>query len=280
MNQDLNNNYNNNLQSNYEPGVNPTIQNQNSTSNNDINNQPVISNDSNKGENPIISKKALIIIFLVILMLIGVFIGIKFIGKDNIPNNPNTEKNLIPEGVDFKSIDKSKISYTDEKLFKCNNIDDDTCEITYNESEDKIIKVPETIAGKKVVGIKKWAFINNKVTEYIILPDTVEYIDDNSFVNDEALRYVDFGKNLKKIGYGTFNNVNLETVDFPDGMESMNFPFGFAENLKEVYIPASVTEITEHIAITAMTPNIVIVTPVGSKAEEIAKRDGLPVKNS
>ena len=157
-------------------------------------------------------------------------------------------------------------------------IDDNTCEITYSESQDKIIKVPEEISGRKVVGIGKFSFTNNKITEYIILPDTVEYIENSAFVNDDALRYIDFGKNLKKIGYGAFNYVNLETVDFPEGMETINASFGFADNLKEVYIPSSVTNITK-IASIKITPNIVIVTPAGSKAEEIAKRDGLPVRN-
>ena len=294
MNQDLNNNFNS-PQSNYDSNFNSTMQEQNTVVDNNLNTQSTdfINNNDVKKENH--SKKYLIIGFIIILVLFGVVIGVKLLnGNSNIDksdsnnsfgvvdgNNNNIVSNqddLIPEGVDFKNINKDAIPYTDESYFKYRNIDDNTCEIISNESEDRIIKVPEEISGRKVVGIAKYAFINNKITEYIILPDAVEYIDDNAFVNDEALRYIDFGKNLKKVGYGTFNNVNLETVDFPEGMESMNSPFGFVDNLKDVYIPASVTNITK-IASTKMTPNIVIVTPAGSKAEEIAKRDGLPVRN-
>lgn len=167
-----------------------------------------------------------------------------------------------------------------EDDFSIVDLGDGTCKISACEATARKLVVPDTIRGLKVVGIGDYAF-NQCPAEEIVLPDSVEFIETNAFCLCENMRKVDLGSGLKRIGQLAFLSCNaLERVDFPDGMTTLeSFVFGACEKLGEVYIPASVTEIPMGIANITQCPNIVIVTPAGSVAEQAAKDNGLPVRN-
>jgi hypothetical protein len=164
--------------------------------------------------------------------------------------------------------------------FSIVDLGDGTCEISYCYSESSVIEVPSTIYDKTVVGVGQFAFNQSDAVE-IILPDTVEYIDSYAFSECENLESISFGQGLLRTGEMIFNDCNsLKQVTFPEGMTTMeSITFGFCDILEEVYIPASVTDIENGIAIVEMCPNIIIVTPAGSRAEEVALEYELPVVN-
>lgn len=160
------------------------------------------------------------------------------------------------------------------------DLGDGTCKISLCESTASKLVVPGTIRGQKVAGIGDYAF-NQCPAEEIVLPDSVEFIEANAFCLCENLRRIDLGTGLKRIGQNAFLSCNqLERVDFPEGMAVLeSFCFGACEKLGEVYIPASVQEIPMGITNLSQCPNVVIVTPAGSVAEQTAKDTGLPVRN-
>lgn len=165
--------------------------------------------------------------------------------------------------------------------FSVADLGDGTCEILTCYSDATVIEVPETLCGYTVIGVGQNAFSMTEASQ-IILPDTVEYIDDYAFSICENLKTVNFGEGLQQTGCMIFNECNaLENITLPESMTTMaSALLGVCENVKEVYIPASVVNIPEGIASIVLCPNIVIVTPTGSVAEAAAIEAGLPVRNS
>lgn len=75
------------------------------------------------------------------------------------------------------------------------------------------------------------------------------YIDvvscpDALFSECRNLKTITFSNNVKTIGLDTFYNCAVETINLPDGLESLGArAFGSCDNLTSVVIPASVTNI-------------------------------------
>lgn len=176
--------------------------------------------------------------------------------------------------------EESGVSQTGEGDFTITDFGDGTCEVSSCTAEGSRIQVPETLGGCKVIGIGTFAF-NCVSAQEIILPDTVEYIDNYAFNGCEKLKTVSLGSGLKQTGQMIFNTCNaLEKVEFPEGMTTMNYlAFGGCAELGEVVIPASVTEIPNGITFPGVCPKIVIVTPAGSVADQVARDNGLSVRN-
>lgn len=165
-----------------------------------------------------------------------------------------------------------------ESDFEIIDLGDGTCSLRYCSSEALYVEVPEVLYGKTLVSLESFSF-NQSAAEEIVLPDTITRIDDYAFVGCERLKSVTFGSGLKSIGEMIFNDCAvLETVIFPDSLTTMDsYAFGTCANLGEVYIPASVTSIPYGITSLTLCPNIVIVTPEGSVAEDVAIESELPV---
>lgn len=165
-----------------------------------------------------------------------------------------------------------------ESDFEIIDLGDGTCSLRYCSTEALYVEVPEILYGKTLVSLESFSFNQSAAVE-IVLPDTITRIDDYAFVGCERLKTVTFGSGLKSIGEMIFNDCAvLETVIFPDSLTTMDsYAFGTCAALGEVYIPESVTEIPYGITSLTLCPNIVIVTPEGSVAEEVATEMELPV---
>lgn len=144
---------------------------------------------------------------------------------------------------------------------------------------EDILVVPDTISGAPVGIIKGNAFAEVPSKE-IVLPDSVTVIGHGAFMYANNLEKIDLGTGLTTIGEGAFQGCpSLLSVSFPEGMTTFEgIVFQSDDKLGEVYIPASVTEIVS-IGNPKNCPNLVVVTPSGSRAEEVAIEAGLPVKN-
>lgn len=177
---------------------------------------------------------------------------------------------------DSQEIDVS--SFVSEGDFEYFDNGDGTCAVLSCDSEASVIDVPEKISGLTVTSIEDYAFSSLSV-EAINLPDTVESLGMAAFFSCENLKTVELGSGLKQVGNKSFMECPaLETVTFPDGLKTIEYAFGTCASLREVYIPASATEIGG-IALLMFCPNIIVVTPAGSVAEQVAIESGLPVRN-
>lgn len=144
-------------------------------------------------------------------------------------------------------------------------------------SEDKVIVIPSEILGTKVVGIGAYA-LSNLNCEAIVFPDSVEWIGEQAFTNNQKMKYIYLGTSLKKIGEMAFNScLSLTEVEFPEGMEEINFCFIDDIELERVYIPSSVNNII--VGLSSGCSKLTVYTPAGSAAEEAAKSEGLNVVN-
>lgn len=82
------------------------------------------------------------------------------------------------------------------------------------------------------MGVITGAFKNNKTIKTVVIPDTVKYIDDESFYGCTALESVMFGNGVEEIGDYAFENcTSLSKVYIPVsvkkiGAEAFGYTFG------------------------------------------------------
>lgn len=79
----------------------------------------------------------------------------------------------------------------------------------------------------------------------IVIPEIVTSISKNAFANNQTLRKVTFGKNVKKIGESAFESCPvLEEVSLNEGLTHIGVcAFRFCNNLKNITLPHSVSSI-------------------------------------
>ena len=104
--------------------------------------------------------------------------------------------------------------------------------------------IPETINGKTVVGISKYAFEGEKLTS-VTLPNTVTYIGARAFYECSQLNSVSFGDSVTSIDDGAFESCNnLKEIVLPNSLTNIEgFAFCGCDSLTTVVIPDSVTTI-------------------------------------
>ena len=146
--------------------------------------------------------------------------------------------------------------------------------VEYNGKEENVV-IPAEVNGYTVTGISGWsgkptsshplgaitgAFKNNKTIKTVVIPDTVKYIDDESFYGCTALESVMFGNGVEEIGDYAFENCT---------------------SLSKVYIPVSVKKIgAEAFGYTfgselTLNKNFSMTCAKDSAAEKYAKENGI-----
>lgn len=146
--------------------------------------------------------------------------------------------------------------------------------VEYNGKEENVV-IPAEVNGYTVTGISGWsgkptnshplgvitgAFKNNKTIKTVVIPDTVKYIDDESFYGCTALESVMFGNGVEGIGDYAFENCT---------------------SLSKVYIPVSVKKIgAEAFGYTfgselTLNKNFSMTCAKDSAAEKYAKENGI-----
>ena len=146
--------------------------------------------------------------------------------------------------------------------------------VEYNGKEENVV-IPAEVNGYTVTGISGWsgkptnshplgvitgAFKNNKTIKTVVIPDTVKYIDDESFYGCTALESVMFGNGVEEIGDYAFENCT---------------------SLSKVYIPVSVKKIgAEAFGYTfgselTLNKNFSMTCSKDSAAEKYAKENGI-----
>lgn len=222
--------------------------------------------------------KKLVVLFMALSLILLAACGNEDVQQNSDPAEA-TQIQSAQDQTEVEIVDKEdEVSESD---FRTVSLGDGRCEIVGCTSTAKVIRVPETLFGETVIGIGSNAFAMLEAQK-IILPDTVEYLEEYAFSVCEKLEEVELGKGLKKTGMAVFNICNeLRSISFPEGMEEMTgCCFGICEKLGEVYIPDSVTRFGDLIVDPAICPEVVIITPAGSAAEANAQEYGIPYRNS
>ena len=108
-----------------------------------------------------------------------------------------------------------------------------------------IVNIPESINGKPVEEIGKWAFMmNEKITE-VHFPDSVKTIGEGAFSTCDNITKIVFGTGLERIEATAFSGcASLDGVVLPEGLVYLgNAAFNACESLTAIAIPSGVKEL-------------------------------------
>lgn len=96
-----------------------------------------------------------------------------------------------------------------------------------------------------ITGISDQAFRNNTTIEKIILPKTIEKINNFAFQNCTKLKEIVFSEGLKIIGDSSFWGTSIEKVTLPESLETI-YPYAFfnCKKLQEITIGPNVKKMT------------------------------------
>ena len=114
-----------------------------------------------------------------------------------------------------------------------------------DETATGTIEIPATYNGRRVAIIDYRAFADCHRLTNIIIPDSVEYIQDYAFKDCINLVNVVLPNDIREIRQGTFSGCSgLENITIPDSVTSIAaYAFHRCESLKKVTIPDSVRSI-------------------------------------
>lgn len=131
--------------------------------------------------------------------------------------------------------------------FTFNALDAEYCEITGYIGTDTVVILPKTDEeGRIVQRIAENAFKNNADFYYVVIPDSVEFIDDKGFYGCRNLQSLICGANLTNIGENAFYNCSaLNNVSLPDGLKTIGrYAFRNCTGLKSIHLPDSLKTIS------------------------------------
>ena len=154
---------------------------------------------------------------------------------------------------------------------------------TMDANEQGEVVIEESFQDKPVVGIIEGAFAGNSGITKVTMPKTVEYIDRMAFRGCSSLATVNLPDSVKTIGDAAFmftaikevtltnvetigamafaNNVKLEKLTIKGNVTRLENIVEGASKLKELHLPATITEIAEDFTI---PQNAKIYTPDNS----------------
>ena len=162
-----------------------------------------------------------------------------------------------------------------EELNYSENADGDIVIMAYRGTDD-IVVIPDTIDGKAVVSVEKYAFGTASDVKAIRFADSIRFLDESSCAMNKNLEIVVCGSGMETLGISAFQGcANLHTAVLNDGLKKIdNYVFSTCTSLKEVEIPDSVTEISGTAAL-GQQKEFTFVGTAGSAAEEAAAANGI-----
>ncbi|MGF3142712.1 leucine-rich repeat domain-containing protein, partial [Facklamia sp. P13064] len=161
---------------------------------------------------------------------IGDASNLKTIGKGAFSSNKKLKRLYIPKGV--TSIGEEAFITTPDleeiRVSSSNNNFKDIDGILFNKDEKNLIKYP-----------------SRKVERNYEIPEKVVFIADYAFDNNDNLKELIFGKNVKKIGDFTFKNADkLEKINLNEGLEEIGrLAFYYMPSLESVELPKSLNSL-------------------------------------
>lgn len=162
-----------------------------------------------------------------------------------------------------------------------------------NSKNELVIENPEDTPIK---GVAEGAFAGNSTVEKITLPDTIEHIDKLAFRGCSSLEEINFPSSLTIVGSASFmgtaieeivlpntvvtieimafaNNTRLKKLSINEGVTRLENIVEGANNLKKLYLPATITEIAEDF--TLSNSNAIIYTPDNSVVINYCEAKGI-----
>ena len=118
-----------------------------------------------------------------------------------------------------------------EKDFEV-SISGDGCAITKYVGNSKLVIVPASIEGKPVVGIEFRAFRDNSKIEEVILPDTIQFINNGAFHNCFKLSRINIPTSVSSINQNAFSSTALKEFNIPASVTFFGYQSGCVSMVK------------------------------------------------
>jgi hypothetical protein len=225
------------------------------------------------------------------LVVGALLISVVFAGCSN--NNNNSRSGTVSTSTPTEAL------YTDKNGVSYNQSPNGELYVSKFSGKESNLKIPSEIKGKTVKSIGRSSLKMSKV-KTVVIPDTVESIDDYAFAfskNLESviipdsvktigtcafagcakLKNVKLSKNLNSIGMYCFDATAVEKIDIPKSVNRIKaYAFAECKKLNEIIINSNNTEIDD----TAFnkSANVTIIAPKNSKAIKYAESKKIKYK--
>ena len=166
-------------------------------------------------------------------------------GKFELSSDGNKMVRICPTCGKTESTDIASSTGTETLKYEDRNDGTVWVKGISDSSETTVIIPKKTSSGKTVSGISSDAFKNNKVIEFVYIPDSVTFIGTNSFYYCSALKTVRFPEGELSLNYYSFAFSGIEKVDLSKTVMPTvaNQSFYGCEKLKTLTLGNSTTRI-------------------------------------
>lgn len=147
-------------------------------------------------------------------------------------------KILNVTGISMKKIQESQRrveNITSEEAFTYRDVGTNIEIASYiGKSDAEIVRIPQAVQGRKVVGIGSRAFRGKNVGK-ICFPATIRYISEKAFIGCDKLKEVDLPDGLENLGEYCFSLTGLEQITIPSRITKIpQYCFSECAKLKNV----------------------------------------------
>lgn len=229
---------------------------------------------------------------LITFLVVGaLLISVVFAGCSN--NNNNSRSGTVSTSTPTEAL------YTDKNGVSYNQSPNGELYVSKFSGKESDLKIPSEIKGKTVKSIGRsslkmskiktvvipdsvdtiddYAFAFSKNLENVIIPDSVKSIGTSAFAGCAKLKNVKLSKNLNSIGMYCFDATAVEKINIPKSVSEINaYAFAECEKLKEITINSKDTEIDDNAF--NKSENVTIIAPKNSKAIKIAESKKIKYK--
>lgn len=228
----------------------------------------------------------------IIALVLGMIFVLSFAGcseksEDNSDNNSSNASNADTSSqaesetsgeITVEDVMNHAVSPEEDFEWSAEEENSTTVGLASYKGNQTIAVVPETLDGRPVTKVDKWAINSNSINDMsnlrgIRFADSITEFEEIACQAHKQLEIVVLGKGTKTIGHAAFFECDaLKEVVLNDGLETIStLAFGWCYDLKSITIPESVTTIESG----AFEKDITIYGKAGSAAEEFAKSEGI-----
>ena len=151
--------------------------------------------------------------------------------KNDYGGSDICEFNVLPKSSYAVGDDIELVNNEEVLTFKVLSNSPKTCKLystyntvtqSYNSTKQSYLSLPDYPGNYKLTTIGQFTFFENKYMKRIVLPETVETIDDKAFMDCSSLEEIILPDNLQTIGDWAFHsNTNLRTIIFPKSLKTL-----------------------------------------------------------
>ena len=179
-------------------------------------------------------------------------------------------KQVTTEVADKTETEKDDMS---EVTFDYTVLDDGTLSIwSYNaENVPEVFEIPEQIDGQTVTEIRGSLFTSEDQIKEVIIPETVTSIGKDTFCLSTSIEKIQVNGNVEELAKNAFFGCeSLKTLSFKDGLKVIGEgAIAGCDHLTDIYLPASVEDVSGTTNFGACADTLRIHVPAGSVAENV-----------